>query len=109
MALQETIDALTELVEGRLPADFDVQTLFEVDLLDEDAVATRVAELRARFAAPEPLEVQRTFYNTHLAPWAGHFFSDLEGAKNSIFYASVGTVGRAFMEIETEAFRMSGA
>jgi hypothetical protein len=30
----------------------------------------------------------------------------LEAAKNSILYASVGAVGREFMEIEREAFRM---
>jgi hypothetical protein len=31
----------------------------------------------------------------------------LEAAKNSVFYAPVGAVGRVFMEIETEGFRMS--
>ena len=34
-------------------------------------------------------------------------YSDLEAAKNSILYASVGNVGREFMEIEREAFRMT--
>ncbi|NCX07911.1 MAG: molecular chaperone TorD [Rhodobacteraceae bacterium] len=43
----------------------------------------------------------------HINPWAKHFFTDLEGAKASVFYASVGTLGRLFMEIEAEAFRMS--
>jgi hypothetical protein len=33
----------------------------------------------------------------------------LEGAKNSVFYAPVGTVGRLFMDVEVEAFRMSAA
>jgi TorA maturation chaperone TorD len=51
--------------------------------------------------------VQREFFNKHIGPWAGHFFTDLEGAKNSVFYGSVGQVGRLFMEIEREAFRMS--
>ena len=31
---------------------------------------------------------------------------DLEGAEGSVFYAPVGKIGRAFMEIEIEAFRM---
>jgi TorA maturation chaperone TorD len=48
----------------------------------------------------------KDFYNTHLAQWAGHFFTDLEGAKASVFYAPVGAIGRAFMEIEREAYRM---
>tara|TARA_R110002094_G_scaffold183395_3_gene160806 strand:+ start:2613 stop:3218 length:606 start_codon:yes stop_codon:yes gene_type:complete len=62
-----------------------------------------------RFAAPAALNDQKMFFNRHIAPWAGHFFSDLEAAKNSILYASVGSVGRAFIEIEREAFRMTAA
>ena len=106
---------LNEKPLARLRRDMTARGLARSDTVfePEDNIASLMEMMAAmivgRFAAPEPLEVQRTFYNTHLAPWAGHFFSDLEGAKNSIFYASVGTVGRAFMEIETEAFRMSGA
>ena len=62
-----------------------------------------------RFGQPATLDDQRTFFNRHIAPWAGHFFSDLEAAKNSILYASLGSVGRVFMEIEREAFRMTAA
>lgn len=79
----------------------------------EDNIASLMEMMAAmivgRFGVAETLDVQRTFFNAHIAPWAGHFYSDLEGAKNSVFYASVGTVGRAFMDIEIEAFRMSGA
>jgi TorA maturation chaperone TorD len=60
-----------------------------------------------RFGQAASLEDQKTFFNKHIAPWAGHFFSDLEAAKNSILYASVGNVGREFMNIEREAFRMT--
>jgi TorA maturation chaperone TorD len=60
-----------------------------------------------RFGVPATLEDQMTFFNKHIAPWAGHFYSDLEAAKNSILYASVGNVGREFMDIEREAFRMT--
>ena len=60
-----------------------------------------------RFARPVALDQQKQFFNRHIAPWAGHFFSDLEGANNSVLYASVGSVGKAFMEIEREAFRMT--
>ena len=62
-----------------------------------------------RFGVVAPLEDQKAFFNKHIAPWAGHFFSDLEGAKNSVLYASVGSVGKAFIEIEREAFRMTAA
>jgi TorA maturation chaperone TorD len=62
-----------------------------------------------RFNTPATLNDQKTFFNKHVASWAGHFFSDLEAANNSILYASVGSVGRAFIEIEREAFRMTAA
>jgi TorA maturation chaperone TorD len=62
-----------------------------------------------RFTTPADLADQKVFFNRHIAPWAGHFFSDLEAAKNSVLYASIGSVGRAFMEIEREAFRMTAA
>lgn len=61
-----------------------------------------------RFGSPAPLAVQRDFFDRHLAPWAGHFFADLAGAKGAAFYAPVGAVGQAFMEIEVQAFRMAG-
>ena len=64
--------------------------------------------IRGRFGVqPASLEDIKRFFNRHLAPWAGHFFTDLEGARNSVFYAPVGSAGRAFMEIEKEAFRMT--
>lgn len=78
----------------------------------EDNIASLMEMMGAmivgRFGSPASLETQRTFFNRHIAPWASHFFADLEGAKTSVFYAPVGTVGRAFMEVETEAFRMAG-
>ena len=63
--------------------------------------------IRGRFGTPVPLARQREFFNRHIAPWAPHFFADLEAAKSSVFYAAVGATGSAFMEIEREAFRMS--
>ena len=65
--------------------------------------------ITGRFGEVAPLETQATFFNKHIGPWADHFFSDLEAAKSSVFYAPVGTAGKAFMEIEREAFRMDAA
>ncbi|WP_420584245.1 TorD/DmsD family molecular chaperone [Ruegeria sp.] len=62
-----------------------------------------------RFGSPATLEDQKAFWNKHIGPWAAHFYSDLEAAENSVLYASVGTAGRVFMEIEREAFRMTTA
>ncbi len=35
-----------------------------------------------RFGAPADIERQKTFFNNHIAPWAAHFYSDLEAAKD---------------------------
>ncbi len=60
-----------------------------------------------RFGAPASLDDQKAFFAKHIGPWATHFYTDLEGAKASVFYASAGSVGKQFMEIEREAFRMT--
>lgn len=62
--------------------------------------------ITGRFGHVADLDTQRAFFNKHIAPWAGHFFADLEAAKSSVLYAPVGKAGRAFVEIEAEAFRM---
>ncbi|MFY1710059.1 TorD/DmsD family molecular chaperone [Tritonibacter mobilis] len=78
----------------------------------EDNIASLMEMMGAmivgRFGAATSIAEQKTFFNKHIGPWAAHFFADLEGAKNSVLYASVAAVGRAFMEIETEGFRMGG-
>jgi hypothetical protein len=33
-----------------------------------------------------------------------YFFTDLEEAQNAVFYAPVGSLGKAFMAVESEAF-----
>ncbi len=79
----------------------------------EDNIASLMEMMGAmivgRFGPPADLGRQRTFWSKHIGPWAGHFFSDLEVAKNSVFYAPVGTLGRIFMEIEAEGFRLGGS
>jgi TorA maturation chaperone TorD len=59
-----------------------------------------------RYGQPASLEVQNGLFSAHIAPWASHFFSDLETAKLSRLYQPVGTIGKLFMEIETDAFAM---
>jgi TorA maturation chaperone TorD len=49
-------------------------------------------------------QVERDIFETHLKPWIGRFFSDLEHAQSAKFYARVGTLGRIFTEVETEGF-----
>ena len=64
--------------------------------------------ITGRFGEPAPLWKQREFWSKHLGAWAPHFFTDLEGAKTSVFYAPVGAIGRVFMEIEKDAFKLAG-
>ena len=63
--------------------------------------------IRGRFDAPVDIATQKKFFDKHIGPWAGHFFSDLERAEYAVFYAPVGTLGRLFTDIEAEAFRMA--
>jgi TorA maturation chaperone TorD len=42
-----------------------------------------------------------------MAPWIGRFFADLERAEEADFYRRVGTLGRTFVDIESEAFALS--
>jgi TorA maturation chaperone TorD len=49
---------------------------------------------------------QRQIFDRHLAPWMARFFADLEGAKAASFYRPVGTIGRLFIDIETQAFAL---
>ncbi|MBJ6370417.1 TorD/DmsD family molecular chaperone [Sedimentitalea arenosa] len=63
--------------------------------------------IAGRFGKPATLTDQKLFWSRHIGPWAGHFFSDLEAAENSVLYASVGTAGRIFMDIERDGFRMT--
>lgn len=56
---------------------------------------------------PAPPDSDRLIFEKHMAPWIGRLFSDLESAAAADFYRRLGTLGRVFIEIETEAFDMS--
>jgi len=49
-------------------------------------------------------DVQRAFFEKHVAPWMGRLFADIESAENATFYRAVGALGREFVEIERKAF-----
>ncbi|MGD9786012.1 MAG: molecular chaperone [Hyphomicrobiaceae bacterium] len=46
---------------------------------------------------------QRRFYAGHIGSWARHFFRDLAEVRDAPFYAALGTVGGAFLEVEEQA------
>ncbi len=53
-----------------------------------------------------PAGADERIFEKHLSPWIGRFFTDLERAEAANFYRHVGTLGRVFMDIETEAFAL---
>jgi TorA maturation chaperone TorD len=55
---------------------------------------------------PAPSGADRELFEKHMRPWVGRFFADLEQAEVASFYRHVGTLGRLFVEIETEAFAL---
>ena len=55
---------------------------------------------------PAPAGADRALFEKHLAPWISRFFADLERAAEADFYRRIGTLGRVFINIETEAFAL---
>lgn len=75
----------------------------------EDHAAT-LCEIMAGLAGrrfPASAEMQRRFFEKHVAPWMDRLFADMETAASAKFYRSVGSLGRLFLKIETEAFRFA--
>ena len=77
----------------------------------EDHIAalceTMCALIMGQFGAPMPIADQKAFFDTHIRPWATLFFQDLEKTPSASFYRPVGTVGRLFMQIESQSFEMA--
>src|SRR5712671_4625468 len=91
--LRETLRQIgVERTEGQSEPEDHAAVLFEV------MAGLNSGQIMA------PSGTDRTIFESHLKPWIGRFFSDLEHAKSATFYSCVGTLGRTFMEIETEAF-----
>jgi TorA maturation chaperone TorD len=71
----------------------------------EDHAAV-LLEIMAGLASGEiaaPPGTDREIFDDYIAPWMARFFSDLEKSASD-FYAVVGTLGRTFMEIESQGF-----
>ena len=72
----------------------------------EDHAAT-LCEVMAGLASgrfPAQPDVQKAFFDKHVASWMARMFTDLERARHATFYRPVGALGRLFLEIEIEAF-----
>jgi TorA maturation chaperone TorD len=74
----------------------------------EDHIGT-LCEVMAGLAGgefPAPRGSDEQIFKKHIEPWAARFFTDLERAQAAQFYRSVGTLGRTFIEIESEAYAL---
>jgi TorA maturation chaperone TorD len=73
----------------------------------EDHIAA-LCEVMAMLASGDdaPHEVQKRFYERHLAPWVLRFFADLESADAAVFYKAVGRMGGEFFKLEQRYFEM---
>ena len=74
---------------------------------DHAAILCEIMAALAGRTLPAPPGADRALFEAHLAPWMARFFADLERAQAAAFYRSVGMLGRAFMQIESEAFARS--
>ena len=78
----------------------------EVEPEDHAAILCEIMSgLASRRLGTHPGADEKIFEN-HMAPWIGRFFNDLERADAANFYRSVGSLGRVFIDIETEAFSL---
>ena len=103
---------LTGFVHGRPLANIR-QTLrrigverVETQTEPEDHAAI-LLEIMAGLANGEidaPPGTDREIFDNHLAPWIERFFSDVEKSASVDFYSVAGTLGRVFIEIESQSF-----
>lgn len=78
----------------------------EVEPEDHAAVLCEIMASLAGRRFGSPASADHELFEKHLSSWIGRFFADLEQAKAANFYRHVGTVGRVFIEIESEAFAL---
>jgi len=73
---------------------------------DHAAILCEIMSGLASRRFPAPAGADRELFEQHLAPWIGRFFADLERADAADLYRRIGTLGRVFVEIETDAFAL---
>ena len=73
---------------------------------DHIAILCEVMAGMAQGRFDADLDAQARFFERHIEPWAARFFADLEMCSTATFYKSVARVGRTFIELEAEAFKL---
>jgi len=78
----------------------------EVEPEDHAAILCEIMSGLASRRLPAPPGSDRMIFENHMAPWIGRFFADLEYAAAANFYRRLGSLGRVFFDIESEAFEL---
>ena len=63
--------------------------------------------ITGKFGKQYTISEQSEFFEKHLNSWAHLLMEDIESAKTAVFYAPLGSLGKEFINIEREAFRMN--
>lgn len=58
---------------------------------------------------PATEAAQRRFFERHLEPWAGRFLAELAANGRAVFYRPAAELAGLFVDIESQAFALSGA
>lgn len=69
---------------------------------DHAAILCEIMASLVGGAFASPVGADREFFEQHLAPWIRRFFADLEHSNLTCFYARVGSLGRAFVDVERQ-------
>jgi len=72
----------------------------------EDHIATE-CEVMAALIGGSNADAQAGFFERHLAPWAGRFFTDLERAASASLFRPIGTLGRLMMDLDRQGFALA--
>ncbi len=105
---------LTGFVQGRPLADLR-QTLARLGVErvegqsepeDHAGIVLEIMAGLASGALGAGAGADREFFRDHLGSWVERFFTDLERSSTAKFYASVGALGRTFVQIERRGFEL---
>ena len=102
-AIEQSCDVYFYLNGQRLGIE---RTAGQAEPEDHAAILCEIMAGLASRQFPAPVGADRELFEAHLAPWIGRFFTDMENAAAADFYRRLGTLGRVYIEIETEGFDM---
>ena len=72
----------------------------------EDHVAALCEVMAMLIDEGRSLDEQTLFFNAHLSPWVGRFFTDLSESKSAVFYRAVARFGKAYFDFEKQYLAM---